>query len=233
MSQVYGKVNKTLPAGISESAQGEVRLGKYAEVATNALLSGNNAIADEGSYFTAMGAADTAYNFSGATQTAWVATTPTFFIRNNAAAAGVRIYMDYIRIKFTTAGTAGTRIEGAVFIDTGARTTSAGTALTVVNVNGAQQTATNSTGVVAGAITANAAVTPKQLYRFSLSTVIPAIGETYLITFGNQTGMTHTDKTASCGPCIIDGGQTCLLYLWSPSQSATPTVEMNAGWYER
>lgn len=233
MSQIYGKVNKTLPAGISESAQGEVRLGKYAEIQSNSLLTGVTALADEGSYFAAMGAADTAYNMAGATQTSWVATTPTFFMRNNAAAAGVRIYMDFIRIKFTTAGTAGTRIEGAVFIDLGARTTSAGTALTVVNVNGAQQTATNSTGVVAGAITANAAVTPKQLYRFSLSTAIPAIGESYLITFGNQTGISYIDKCAALGPAILDGGQTVLLYLWSPSQSATPTVEMSAGWFER
>jgi hypothetical protein len=71
------------------------------------------------------------------------------------------------------------------------------------------------------------------LYRFNLSTAIPAAGETYTIGFGADEPFTATQKGASVGPIVIGPQQSALIYMWLPSQTATPTGEINLSWWER
>lgn len=228
---------RALPSATSDGVTAQNRMGRFGEFFTIPLTQGTYGIADEGSYFHAMTATPgTAYTLTGATQTAWVATTPTFILKNNAASSSTRVYMDYVRVNFATAGTAGAQVMGAVVTDTGTRYSSAGTALTAYNDNYDSSTATVTTNLFAGAITATAAGTPRYVCRFNLKTAIPVIGDSMLINFGTITSSAVTASAppiATCPPVVLGGGQNVLVYLWLPSQSAAPTGEVDAGWWER
>lgn len=231
-------VRRSLSGPVVDGIATDVRLGRYGEPYVIPLTTGYYGLADEGSYFHAMTATPgTAFTLTGATQTAWVATTPTFTVKNNDVEAAKRLYMDFVRINWTTIGTAGTRIEGAVVIDNVTRYSSAGTALTVYNVNMDSAAASISTQAFGGAITATAATAPRYVCRFALKSAIAVIGDGSTISFGSPSLSSTTSATpsfsATCPPVLVGGGDSFLLYTWQPGQSAAPTGEVSAGWWER
>lgn len=230
-------VRRALPSPTLDAQPATLRAARYGESFTIPLTAGTYGLADEGSYFHTMTATPgTAYNLTGATQNAWVATTPTFTVKNNDAESAKRMYIDFVRIVFATAGTAGTRIEGAAIIDNVTRYSSGGTALTVYNDNMDLATATISTSAFGGAITATAATQPRYICRFTLKTAIAIAGDSMMVNFGQvtSTGITAASApVATCPPAVIGGGDSFLLYTWQPSQTATPTGEVAAGWWER
>jgi hypothetical protein len=231
MPQIYGKAKRQKPTQSADLTQIQARMTRYGELLTASILD-PNMLADEGSFFAAMATPGTPYNLAGATQTAFVATTPTALLYNNEAALGKRYYLEAIRIAIATAGTAGTRIEGAILIDGISRWSSGGTALAIANVN-MDDTTTSLAVAYGGAITALAASgSVRWLHRFTLSAAISLAGETFLIVC-KPTAVTATQKGACVGPVVIGPTQSLLLYLWSPSQSATPTGEVNLNWWER
>lgn len=229
-----GRTMTALPSAQVEGVGTDERRTRYGEQIVAAVYGSRDYIqAVEGSYFNFQTATPgTAYNMGGATQTAFVATTPTVSLYNGASAGGKSAYLDFIQIVFATAGVAGTRIEGAIVSDTVDRYSSGGTALVGYNVNSGS---TIATGVTAygGAITASAATAAKYLARFTLSTAIPAVGETYRIEFGAPNSAGHTSKIARVAPIVIPPTDSVLVYLWSPSQSTAPTVEISVGLWER
>ena len=229
-----GRTMTALPSAQIEGVGTDERRTRYGEQIVASVYGNRDYIqAAEGSYFVFQTATPgTAYNMAGATQTAWVATTPTLSIYNGASAGGKSLYLDFIQILFATAGTAGTRIEGALISDTVDRYSSGGTALVGYNVNSGSSIASGAT-VKAGAITASAATSPAYVGRFTLSTAIPAVGESYRIEFGTPGSAGHTSKIARVAPIVVPPTDSLLLYLWSPSQSATPTVEVSVGLWER
>jgi hypothetical protein len=229
---------RSLPSATSDGSTTQTRLGRYGELFAIPLTAGTYGLADEGSYFHAMTATPgTAYSLTGATQTSWVATTPTFVMRNTSSeVTTTRMYLDFVRVVFATAGTAGTRVEGAAIIDNGDRYTSGGTALTAYNLNADSSGSSGVAELFAGAITAPAAITPRYTCRFTLKTAIPAVGDTMLINFGAITSsavVANSAPAATCPPVVLGGNDSVLLYLWLPSQTAAPTGEIDAGWWER
>jgi hypothetical protein len=232
--QTHGLVGQALPSSSADGSQKQNRAGKYGEMMIIPMTAGLYGLADEGSYFTAMTTSPgTGYALGGATQTAWVATTPTFFLKNNASSGGKRIYLDQVRISITAAGTGITSVVAAVVLDKGSRTTSAGTALTVANANGASAASTITTGIVAGAVTASAATTPVYLYRGTLKNAAPVISDSYMVNFGAMDSTAAVGGAMSAGPAILDGGQSVLVYLWFPGSSAAASGEVQASWWER
>jgi hypothetical protein len=229
-----GTVNKAQPSANSDGVTKTFRIGKYAEQYVVPLSAGLYGIADEGSYFSAMTATPgTGYALGGATQTAWVATTPSVYIKNGGVAGAKALYIDQCRLTITAAGTGITSVNVAVVLDKGARTTSAGTALTVANVNGASSTTSISSGVVAGAVTASAATTPVYLYRGSLKNAAPVIGDNYVINFGAMDSSGSAAGATSAGPVVVDGGQSLLIYAWYPGSTAQASGEWQCSWWER
>jgi hypothetical protein len=200
-------VQRALGSPTADGTGAVTRLGRYGEVMTMPVTAGTYSIADEGQYFVAATATPgTAYNLAGATQTAWVATTPTYTVKNNDAESAKRLYIDFVRIVFATAGTAGTRIEGAAIIDNVTRYSSGGTALTAYNVNMDSTTASISTSIFAGAVTATAATAPRYVCRFALKTAIAIAGDTATVNFGQVTtsGVTAASPpVATCPPAVI------------------------------
>lgn len=193
---------------------------------------------DNGWYFCGMTQTPgTAYNLSAAAQASFLATQAMWTLKNTATvASGTRIFPQLAKIVFATAGTAGTRVEIAIAVDDVTRFSSGGTAQSIKNVN--MDTTTFPTTIAAlnaGDITAAAAgANVRYVARATLSTSIPAVGETYSLDFGNLSNQTATaNKSASLPPISIGPGQSMIVHEWSPSQSGTPTGELLMCWIER
>jgi hypothetical protein len=232
------KVARALPGAQADGTGIIARSSKYGETVTIPLTAGTYGLADEGSYFYASTATPgTAYNLTGATQTAFVATTPTFVVKNNDAEGAKRLFVDYVRVQITTGGTAGTRVEGAAVVDNISRYSSGGTALTVYSTNMDSATATISAQSFGGAITALAASgNVRYACRFALKLAIPAVGDSMMVNFGQLESVgtvASGEPRASCPPIVLGGGDTFLMYLWLPGQTATGTGEVTAAWWER
>ena len=230
-----GRVMTNLPSIAVEGQGADERRTRYGEPVVQALNGSNDsAHAVGGSYFVAQTATPgTAYNLTGATQTAWVATTPTLTVFNNAAAGGAFLIPDFLQITFATAGVAGTRVEGAIVTDTITRRSSGGTLLTSYNARSDSAYGASPAVAYGGDITAVAASAPKYVGRFTLSTAIPAIGETYRIEFGAPVASSVGSKTARVSPIVVPPQASVLVYLWLPSQTTAPTGEVSFGYWMR
>lgn len=230
-----GRVYTALPAIAVEGTGADERRTRYGEPQVMAIDGANDVShAYDGSYFVAQTATPgTAYNLTGATQTAWVATTPTLTVFNGAAAGGAFLVPDFLQIQFATPGTGGTRVEGAIVTDTITRRSSGGTLLTSYNVRSDSAYGASPAVVYGGDITAVAASAPKYVARFGLSTAIPAAGETYRIEFGAPVASSVTTKTARVSPIVIPPQASLVVYLWLPTQSAQPTGEVSFGYWMR
>lgn len=197
---------------------------------------GTHRFADDGNYFCAMTATPgTAYNLTGATQNAFLATQAVWVLRNTAsgAVANVQVYPDIAKIVFATPGTAGTRVEIATSIDSTNRFSSGGTAQTISNVHMGSSLATVA-AINAGDVTASAASgAVRYIHRATLSTAIPAAGETMGINFGGTTFNTYVNRIASHPPVVLATGHSMVVHIWLPSQSAQPTGELMMCWWER
>lgn len=228
---ISGLVGRALPTAIVDGTHSKARLGRYGELFAIQLFRGSGAVADEGTYFHAMTATPgTAYNLSGATQATWVATTPTFTVKNNDAEAAKRLYLDFVRISALTVNTGGTNFAFQVVIDNVTRYSSGGTALTAYNVNMDSATASLSTQQFGGAITALAATNPRYTCRGNLKNAILAVGDTFTIDFASNA---DSSSAKLCPAAVLGGGDSVLVYTWATGQTATATGEVDAGWWER
>lgn len=231
-----GRTLTAIPSAQVEGVGTDERRTRYGEQMVWDVSGGSmNAFASEGSYFVAMTATPgTAYALSGATQTAFVATTPTLLIFNDEAAGGKSIYLDFMNIVFATAGVAGTRVEVAAVLDDIDRYASGGTALVAYEAGYTTSTIDETNAEIkAGAITAAAADAAKYVGRGCISASIPAIGETYQIEFGKPVTGSKADKILRLPPLVIPPQHSGLVYTWSPSQSTAPTGEVSVGFWMR
>lgn len=196
-------------------------------------------LADEGGYFcvtsTQTGIA------TGATPTAFSDTNPFVSIYNKDSAKS--IYLDFLTLIATAAGTAGTSLQAAAQIDLLTdRYTSGGTDLTgsIVNPNG------NAPNVSiakfrAGNITAAAKSNAARLVVGNrwLSGAIPVPGDEYTLKFGgidapSFVGISTIKKVLINVPkIVIPPLGSALVHLWLPSQSAASSYLAEAGWVEK
>jgi len=238
-----GKVYRELPAKNLDGSDAYLRLGSRADGMVIPLTSTKHGLAEEGSYYTAANAAiSTGLTIGGDTQTAWVATTPTLVIYNGAAAGGVNLIIDYLKLLVTSGGTAATQLEYAVLLDNINRYTSGGTALTPKNVNMGISTSSIAS-VYFGAITAPAAsASVRKVARGVLRAAIPVAFDQYVIAFGasdiscnnSQIGSTTIiNHTVSAPPAVIPPGSSLLVYTWGGSMSNSPEAEVEVNWWER
>jgi hypothetical protein len=67
----------------------------------------------------------------------------------------------------------------------------------------------------------------RYLHRFTLSSSIPAVGETYELAFGAPSLLPSAQKAAAIGPVVIGPQQSALIFLWLRFQTATGTGEVS------
>lgn len=232
---------------------------------TQSVLTKLHAEALEGFYYTANNA-QTA--LSGGAATGFVTTTPSIIIQNNnpapvspvpngpsqlqsdMTAAGVNIYLDYIRLSAAAVGSAAsgaTFIAAALYIDNILRFSSGGTQLTPMNANFSSKSASNAQ-IYAGAPTALAqsaqrAVVGELIVRPCVSATVPdAVGDQFLFDFGSLEGGLAGNITVAnplmssinLPPIVIPPQCSALLYLFYPG-AVTPAASYltEVGFWER
>lgn len=202
-------------------------------------------LADEGSYFVARNPTPGTGIATAAAPTALSDTVSFLTLFNNAAASQVpsrRIYLDYLKLIVTAAGTAGTAVNLTLKIDNIQRFTSGGTAITPTNPN--MDLTTASAAICnAGALTTTAASSAVRIVGHQqMRPVIPVVGDTYVFNFGGSAhavGANIINGTAPAtlvfpmAPVIIGPQHTAVWSLWLPTQSAASSYEIELGYWER
>jgi hypothetical protein len=243
----WGQVARNnLPGPFQDNQYAPVRLGRYGEQHVQAQFGSKlYPLADEGTYFVARNPTAGTGIADAAAQTTLSDTAPVALLHNNAAAgSGKRVYLDFIRLEVTAAGTAGTNLRAAIKLDQGSsRYASGGTGLTIVNPNMDSSNLSAVDQLFFGAITAAAATAQaRQVWQGLLRTVIPVVGDVYLFTFGSAQGApsgmvlegtAQLERHISCPPVVIGPQQQMTFHEWSGSQSAAKSFEITMGWWER
>lgn len=239
---ITGEVDRTKPHAELDGTDIDWRISRYRELMVNPAVVTKHVLSDEGSYFTTNGA-QTA-QATAATPTAFSATNPFLIIYNKSDPSddfAQRIYLDYITLCATAAGTAGASVQFAVTVDTGNRYTSGGVELSANSVTvGPTSTATLSRAFAGNITAAAASSTVKTVVgnRYMKGT-IPVAGDTYTVRFGSSSAIdmigvsTSVYTTNNLPPVIIGPNQCAILHLWLPSQSAASSYLVEAGWWER
>lgn len=227
-----------------------LRGGSYGEAFSLSLVRKSHLLADEGSYFVTNNGQTTLSTNNG---TAFSATAPFIIVQNgNALASGLRLYLDYIALVTTVAGSAASAassINAAVVIDNTLRYSSGGSNLST-NIVSPNMDASVSSGanVFAGVVTATAAsgaartIVGQRILRPTVSaTVLDVIGEQKLINFGNVEGAQGSFTLANANmitnslpPIIIGPGGSALFYIWTTSTTpVTPQYIPELGFWVR
>jgi hypothetical protein len=202
--------------------------------------------ADEGSYFFAQNATiDAATTLAGhaAPVLADLYTKAFIFLRNGDSATGnspKRVYLDFIHIQVITAGVNGTSDNWAAELDTGAtRSSSGGTALTVVNPNMQSSASTVCTVLGGAAVLSAATASQRKIGHGVFRPSIAITGDKYTFKFGqdpveaNVVASAITHHVVPMPPVVLGPTDQFALHLYAPSQSAAGVYKVSMGWVER
>jgi hypothetical protein len=244
---IKGLVARLLPTANFDSQNSDVaiRLDRYGAIQIPPSVKA--ALADEGTYFLA-NTAQTAAALTGATQTAFVATTPSIVLYNSSPT--VTAYMDFIRLTQATAPTGSTNYQVAIVTDNGNRFSTFAAAANLFLQQGVASSRgfSPNTGlgnqsamiVNAGQITATAATAGSHniLGNAFLKGAILAAADQTTFAFS---AVDNTNTTAAAGnvttinvpPVSLAPNTSLLVYVWSAGMTASGTALVEAGWYER
>jgi len=159
---------------------------------------------------------------------------------DNTAASGKRIYLDFLTLFVTAAGTNGTDVAFVHHVDNADRYTSGGSAITEVNPN-ADSSNTSGATIYFGAIVAPAATSARLLGGGILRVVISVIGDIYNFNFGGHgdvsaAGIVNSTAPAvmnvPCVPVILGQGDSWIFQLNCSSQSVAKSLEFQLGYWE-
>lgn len=235
-----GSVRRAKPALLLDGAESPVRLGRYGETISSSLFPGKQALADEGSCFVATNPTPgTALAF--AVNATYDATKSLIAIRNLDSVGSRRVYLDYIKLIPTVAPASATSAHFALWLDSGNKYTSGGTAITPVNVN-ADDTAQSVSSVIlaSGGATLVTTAAARLVARGVLRSVIPAVHDELVIAAGADAGAATSSATAagrnvSVVPSVVIPPQGCLLVnVWFPSNAVTGlSYEAEVSLFER
>ena len=236
----------------AEQAPVIARFGHYGETVAELITGKQHKLADEGSYFLTRSPTPGTGLATIAAPTTFAATSPFLIVTNNNPVGGKNIFLDYLKLICTAAGTGGTALNFATVLDAGSRYTSggsggAGTQLASLlagpytpNMQAAGQSGAL---VYAGALVAAAATAgARTLSNSRFRTAIPVVNDEYVINFGGDSvaldgvlvsGTAIAQRTVPHAPVVIAPGSSFLLHLWLPSQSAASSYEVDIGHVER
>lgn len=235
----------TSPSPVVENSNVPVRGSRYGEIYTMAALGSKlYPLADEGAYFVASNTTPGTGIAGHAAPTTLDDTKALLYIQNTRSTSdGGRVYLDYIRLYITAAGTNSTNVRFNYKTDTGTtRFSSGGSAITPVNPNTNSGLASQCTvkfgAVVCAAATANA----RSLGGLVARPVIGVVSDMYQINFGASDRSLNSIITSGTNiafvdigapPVVLGPGDTFLLHQWSGSQSGAISFEFEFGYWER
>jgi hypothetical protein len=243
--RIFGDVSQALPSLNQDGTTKAARFSKRGEAIAQIIGKPNYGLADEGSYFVARNPT-AGTGIAGIADATGVSDTKTLlFLRNdNSVGSGKRIYIDYLKLITTAAGTNGTTTMYWSKLDTGAsRVGTGGTSITGKNVNMADSTAPGATLAFGAVASAAASASVRYLTAGNLRSVITVVGDEYLFDFGNQacpmraavvtTGTAVVNIVTKHPPVVLGPTDQFLFGIGAASQSAASSFEFELGWWER
>jgi hypothetical protein len=168
----------------------------------------------------------------------------TLLVRNSNSAK--RVYLDYLKLRVTVAGTNGTNAHFASKIDQGNRYTSGGTAIAPVNVNMASSNTAGVTGIF-GALVTTAATAGARLVGAGVvrrATIVVA-GDEYFWDFGGRVpadtrpatiaadSTTNVSTAIAHCPVVLGPGDSWWFSVYSSSQTVGTSFEYELGFWVR
>lgn len=214
------------------------------------------AAVDLGCYFTAGNATPGTGVATIATQASFVATSPFISLVSPPTPAsfiggpGPEMWLDFLWLKCTAPGTAGTGLEFAMSLDLNKANPTGGVGGVVASPtftvsNGAANNNTPGAQIFAGPLVAPAASGSARgpVAARTLRTVIPVAGDEYLIKFGEvvtpaSEGLSPSGATILVGAWGVPpfkigyGALACQFHIWLPGQTAASSWEYQIGWAE-
>jgi len=159
----------------------------------------------------------------------------------DTAAGGTRIYLDYLTLTLTAAGTNGTNLAWEANIDDGDRYTSGGTAITETCPNMAASATASVARHHFGALVSPAAVSARRVGSGVLRVVIGVVGDIYNFNFGGggvagAQGIINATApvcmTIPVAPVVLGPGDSFLFETNAASQSGAISWEYQLGYWE-
>jgi len=196
-------------------------------------------LCDEGSYFVATNPTPGTAIAGIAAADGYDDTEALLYISNTHATK--HVYLDYLRLNVSAAGTNGTNFAYAIDVATAALYASGGSAITPVDVN----RETDNTAPVAmrfGAVVTTTGTTEKIMAHGRLRTVIKVVGDVYLFTFGGQpvvpattimAGTAQASVHRNCPPIMIPPGHGMCFREFAASQSVAAQYQFELGFWVR
>lgn len=240
---VWDVASRVRPSAVADQNLIQPRAGRYGEQYVQAVGGAKlHALADEGSYWTAVNATPGTAIVGIAAADGYDVTETLFYLHVNAAATR-RVYMDHIHLTCGAAGTNGTDFSLAITTDNTARYTSGGTQITPANALQGASDATATDRVQFGAIVSTAASTNgRLLWHGLMRTVIKVIGDQYTLVFGAPSqaptanilaGTAQAHVIRHVPPLVLNPGDSLLIHEYAASQSVAASYQFAAGWWER
>jgi hypothetical protein len=249
MPLLVGNTSRAVPTLGSDGTNTQARVSQYGDLRTTQYGDNHSSLADEGLYFKAFNATPgTGQNMSTIQTSYNPARCYLQFQTSNIGDAKVRVFLDYIRLMCTSAGTSSTTFQAAIVVDYNRATTTAGTLSLGTNVNNAYSRNAATAQVWAGDITmATASTLARTVFRTQLRTATSptlAVGDLYSFDFGevshqSQFQGTTTPAAAAAaythftGPLVLSSDSTVSLHIWGAAMASAPSFEFEVGWWER
>jgi hypothetical protein len=244
--KIWGEAKRDLPGtNYSEGATVPLRSTKRGELVTQSIAKGQLVLTEEGSYFLATNPTPGTGIAGIAAANGYDATEALCTVRNTATASDTakRVYLDYIKLQPTVAGTSGTNMTYATHKDKGGtRWSSGGTAYTADNNNMGSTTAAVA-GIHFGAlVTGAASADVVKLQSGNLRTAIVVVGDEIIIDFGGTVAAGASslfEGTLICKqvvkhvPVILNPDEELILTVNAASQSAATSFEFEIAFWER
>lgn len=235
--------DRQLPTPENPNIWGGVRATRFGELITVPMGSKVYGYLDDDSYFVATNPTMGTGIAGIAASTSYDAAEHLLFLRNTSPSK--RLYLDFIDLVVTAAGTNGTTTGFTMVGDKGAsRYTSGGSAITPINPNldGANP-GTDLTLKFGALVTAAASVDVRPLGDFLVRTVIKVVGDSYRFSFGDSgaqwglagaslDGTTSAKVTIPCPGVILGENDMFLLSDWAASQTVGSSYQFRmGGWF--
>jgi hypothetical protein len=228
------------PGSTEDGSRAFLRASRAGELVVQPLGKGLYPIADEGAYFHASNPTVGTAIVGIAAADAYDDAEALIYIANDHASK--HVYMDFIELTATAAGTNGTNFNYAMDVASEATYASGGTALTPVNTNRKSTDAAPVT-MYFGAVVTTTGTTERVVSAGRLRTVLKVIGDQYLFTFGGgqappmaSTIMEGTAQAAihrTCPPVVIGPGDAFCFRDFAASQSVGAQYLFNIGFWVR
>jgi hypothetical protein len=244
--KLWGEAHRDLPGtAYTEGQTTPLRSTKRGELFTQSIAKGQTALVEEGSYFLATNPTPGTGIAGIAAANGYDATEALCTIRNGATAGDTakRLYIDYIKLQLTVAGTNGTNLTYATHKDKGnSRWASGGTAYTPVNMNMGSDLS-SSASVHFGALVTDAATADvAKMQSGNLRTAIGVVGDEIILDCGGSVAAGPSslfEGTLICKqvikhiPIVLNPGEELVLTVNAASQSVGTSFEFEICYWER